>query len=257
MRRVLMPLAFIVVALAALTGCERKDVRPDPPEPVKSGYDAYVDFERAREERTEKQVNDLLAVAASCDSDSCRQAIASNGFVYLAGASGGGQRRIAPPPPPPVKRDGWDIAFGFMDRLVPFGQLHYQDRAAARSLDGQRALFDFLDSAVGNFTPGIDTGGGHYVAGDQHIGDDVGRDQISGQQHIGDSVGRDLISGHVGDAAGRDQISGHVGDTVGGDQVDGDGNYNSGRQDSPDRYGDSCEGEGCQQVNPTDPDPES
>lgn len=244
MRRSILILLLCCFVLL-LTGCPWSDnVKQAPP----SDYGTYVDFEREREERTKQQVDSLLAVAQSCDSDSCRQSIASNGFVYLAGASAGGRRSIAPPAPPPPKRSGVDIAFGFLDRAIGYAS---GERSARYARDGMLAMYDFLGGAVGNLAnspalraPNISVGN-DWVQGDQHHGDAVGGDQIAGTQHIGHTVG--------GDQAGRDLRNGNdtrirTGHINTGTQ--NSGVIGSGRQNSADtdigNQGDRCLGDGCQ-----------
>lgn len=242
---------LLCCAVLLLTGCPFSGaVKPTPPGPPQSDYGAYVEFEREREERTNATMEKLLAVAEDCESDSCRQGIASNGFVFLAGASAGGRRSIAPPAPPPVKRSGIDIAFGFLDRALPYIS---GERSARYALRGTEAMYNFLGGAVGNLSnspalqsPNI-TVGNDWVQGNQHHGDAVGGDQIAGTQHLGDTVG--------GDQAGRDLRNGNdtrirTGNINTGTQTDNTGVIGSGRQNSPDtdigNRGRRCEGEACQ-----------
>lgn len=112
------------------------------------------------------------------------------------------------------------------------------------SRDIAREQYDFLGRVIEGATPSVTVGG----------------DYISGQQHIGDNVGRDYITGHVGDAIGRDRFGR---DQIGRDQVIGDRNLNRGRQDSPgpidDHSGDCREGTDCSVTPPPappDPDPD-
>lgn len=244
---------LLCCAVLTLTGCPwPQNVKAAPPGPQQTDYGAYVEFEREREERTNATMEKLLAVAEDCESDACRQGIASNGFVYLAGASAGGRRSIAPPAPPPPKRSGVDIAFGFLDRAIGYAS---GERSARYALDGTLALYDFLGGAVGDLStspalqaPRIDVNG-DWVQGNQHHGDAVGRDQIAGTQHVGDTVG--------GDQAGRDLRNGNdtrirTGDINTGTQVDNTGLIGSGRQNSNDtdigNQGDRCDGPDCQRV---------
>lgn len=223
---------MLCCAVLALSGCNGdSNVRPATPP---SDYSTYVEFERDRDQRTTEHVDRLLSVAETCDTDSCRQAIASNGFVFLAGASGGGQRTIAPPPPPPVKRSGWDIALALVDRAIPFGQLWGQREQAKFSLEGTRALYGFLGSSIDALAnspalqaPSIHVGN-DWVGGDQHHGDRAGRDQIGGSQRNGHDI-------NTGDINTGTQNRGVIG---------------SGRQASPDidngNTGPRCLGDNCQ-----------
>lgn len=244
---------LLCCAVLTLTGCPFSGaVKPTPPRPQQTDYGAYVEFERKREERTNETMEKLLAVAEDCESDACRQGIASNGFVYLAGASAGGRRSIAPPAPPPPQRSGVDIAFGFLDRAIGYAS---GERTARYALRSTEALYGFLGGAVGDLSdspalqaPNI-TVGNDWVQGNQHYGDAVGRDLIAGTQHTGDTVG--------GDQAGRDLRNGddtriRTGDINTGTQVDNTGLIGSGRQNSNDtdigNQGDRCEGPDCQRV---------
>lgn len=233
---------MLCCAVVALAGCKGdSNVRPAPPQ---SDYSAYVEFERARDERTKEHVDQLLAVAETCDSDSCRQAIASNGFVFLAGASGGGQRTIAPPPPKPVPRSGWDIALALADRLIPIGQIWAQREQGKFSLEETRALYGFLGGSIDALAnspalqaPSI-TVGRDWVGGDQHHGDRAGRDQIGGSQRNG----HDIRTGNINTGT---QNRGVIG---------------SGRQASPDsdigNTGPRCRGDNCQgEILPPQPAP--
>ncbi|QNL13384.1 hypothetical protein [Microcystis phage vB_MaeS-yong1] len=249
---------LLCCAVLLLTGCPWSRNVKSTPGAQQTDYGAYVEFEREREERTIETMEKLLAVAQGCDSDSCRQGIASNGFVFLAGASAGGRRSIAPPVAPPPKRSGVDIAFGFLDRAIGYVS---GERSARYALDGTLAMYDFLGGAVGDLSnspalraPNI-TVGNDWVQGNQHHGDAVGRDQIAGTQHIGDTVG--------GDQAGRDLRNGNdtrirTGNINTGTQVDNTGVIGSGRQNSPDRdignQGNRCDGEDCQTVQPPPPE---
>lgn len=244
---------LLCCAVLLLTGCPwSRNVKTTTGAPQQTDYGAYVEFERKREERTIETMEKLLAVAKDCESDSCRQGIASNGFVFLAGASSSGRQSIAPPAPPPVKRSAIDLAFGLLDRALPFVSGERQARYALR---GSEALYGFLGGAIGDLSnspalraPNI-TVGNDWVQGNQHHGDAVGRDQIAGTQHIGDTVG--------GDQAGRDLRNGddtriRTGDINTGTQIDNTGVIGSGRQNSPDtdigNQGNRCNGADCQTV---------
>lgn len=220
---------LVLLLIAALAGCASTR-QPDP------NYSAYVRFVEQQQTAQQQRFASIAATADGCQDDACRTTIAA--FAALAQANGGSGNATLQP----YRREfhpAWNILGASVPALIN-GAVAW--RQSENSRDVSIAQFDWLGGMMRDLanspalqSPSVSVGG-HYVTGQQHIGDD-----ISG--HIGDSIGRDVIGGdqHVGDAIGRD--------VIGGDRIDNRGNIGEdNRIDSPGPIdnGDRCDGDHCQ-----------
>jgi hypothetical protein len=219
-------------------------------------YTARLEFIERQAAADRQQMAAIAQAAERCSDDACVTQVAA--LAALASVKGGN----ATPAIEPYRKQfhpAWSLLGAIVPQLANAAVSWHQ---SDNSRDVSVAQFGFLGGVVRDVaqSPALDapniTVGGDYVSGSQHIGDAVGGDYITG--HVGDAVGRDQIGGnqHLGDTVGRDQVGG---DSIGGDRVDGDGNYNTGRIDSPGPFdnsndGDDCEGDGCQGSNNPPPD---
>lgn len=270
MRSLTVPM-FVLVALAALlVGCAGAP-KVDP------NYKAYADIVDKQEAAAQARFASLGAAAQHCETDACRERIASNLAIVIAATNGGGGQGK----PEQYRRQhhpAWGILGAVAPQVIPgLTSMRANDNARDIAL-GQ---YSFLGNVIRDVTqspalqsPNI-TAGGHIVYGEQRIGDEygtytgrdaiggdqqlgdntsAGRDQIAGDQRIGDDIGRDAIAGdqHVGDTIGRDDNSGNAGNVGDDNRIGSDGPF-----DNDTDNGDRCEGDNCQGVPPPPEDPEA